>query len=878
VDYLARHRGSQTDGTQSDLRRITTAGLRCTLKGPYWLAHIDFIVTHNFRFQLATVSVALIAVVLTAASLFGEDHPKPIVIDATRKVAQPAPLPFPVGGQSPDGHVLSSNSRYLTRDGQPWFPVMGEFHYSRYPEADWETEIQKMKAGGTQVISTYAFWIHHEEVEGQFDWSGQRNLRRFVELCSKNGLYVWIRIGPWDHGEVRNGGIPDWMIQKAPVRENNPVYLSAVGRFFNEIGKQLEGLFWKDGGPIIGIQIENEYSARGPGKGADHLFKLRELAREAGLDAPFYTVTGWDNAVIPPRDFLPVFGGYADGFWWRSLEELPPNPNYFFTTIRCEENVGDDLRSRRPDIDAIDLPYPFLTAEMGAGMELSYHRRPLLSPSDTAAMEVVKLGSGVAMYGYYMFHGGTNPEGKKTTLQESQATGYPNDLPVKSYDFQAPIGEFGQMNPSFGVLKTLNLFLGDFGASLAPMTSYFPKQMPESKRDTQTPRVAARIQDGHGFIFLNNYARTYPLPEHKNFQVKLELPGGVVDIPRVPVTIPSGTYPIWPVNLDVGGTRLRFATAQLLCKLDDPSTLVFFAWPGISPEFAFEEKEDTSIEIPQGQGQRGKGKIVRERGVAYVDGIEPGTHVSIWLHRSNGRDVNIVVLSREEALNIWKTNVGGREQLILSSDQLYFNHGSLHVLGDDGSQLAVGFFPAIEHSVAGLVHDGEDGIFQRYTARAQPIHIAAQVQKTRDAGVVPAPRMGKEMMDAQVALAPDDSAFETAASWTIQVPTIRVPCVEPVAGKVFLRITYEGDVARLYADGKLLTDNFYNGTPWLVGLDRVPCREWDRLELKILPLRNQAPIYLPEGARPAPSASGQVVSLKTVQVIPEYETVVNLEP
>jgi len=834
------------------------------------LLKITFIVTRTFRSRFVPRSVALLAVVLTAATLFGENQSAesrsaPVVIDATKKPPPPAPLPFPIGGHSPDGHVLSANNRFLTRDGKPWFPVMGEFHYSRYPAADWEVEIQKMKAGGIQVISTYIFWIHHEETEGQFDWTGQRDLRHFVELCNKNGLYVWIRIGPWNHGEARNGGIPDWMLQKSPTRENNPIYLTAVGRFYSEISKQVHGLLWKDGGPIIGVQIENEYSARGSGKGADHILKLRELARDAGLDAPFYSVTGWDNAVIPPRDVLPVFSGYADGFWWRTLQPLPPSPNYFFTTIRCEENVGDDLRSKRPDIDALDLAYPFLTAEMGGGMELSYHRRPLLSPSDTAAMEVVKLGSGVVLYGYYMFQGGTNPDGK-TTLQESQATGYPNDLPVKSYDFQAPIGEFGQMNPSYGVLKTLNLFLGDFGAALAPMTSYFPEQMPESRRDTLTPRVAARIRDDHGFIFVNNYQRNYPLPEHKNFQVKLKLPSGAIDIPRVPVTVPSGAYPIWPVNLDVGKTLLRFATAQPLCQLEGSNTLIFFAWPGIPPEFAFEDKEGISIESPHGQ-------IVRGRGVTYVDEIEPGTQVAIRLRQKDGPDINIVVLSREEALNTWKANVGDREQLMLSAAQLYFDHDSLHVLTSDASQLTVGFFPPLEHAAAGFTRDGEDGIFQRFTARIQPIPISAQAQKNRDAGVDPPPRMGKKMMGAEIALAPDDSDFETAASWTIHVP-----CLEPAAAKIFLRITYEGDVARLYVDGKLLTDNFFNGTPWLIGLDRVPCQQWDHLELKILPLRNQAPVYLPDGARPAPSPNGQVVNLNEVQAVPEYETVMNLKP
>ena len=795
-----------------------------------------------------------------------EQNSSPVVIDASALTVAPLPLPFPIGGKSPAGRVLSANGSYLALDGKPWFPVMGEFHYSRYPEAGWEREIQKMKSAGIQIISTYVFWIHHEEVEGQFDWTGQRNLHSFVELCAKNGLFVWIRIGPWDHGEVRNGGLPDWLIQKAPTRQNNPVYLAAVARFFREIGGQVKGFFWKDGGPIIGVQLENEYSARGPGKGAEHILKLRDLARDAGLDAPFYTITGWDNAVMPSRGVLPVFGGYADGFWWRSLEDLPPNPNYFFTKIRSEENVGDDLRSKRPDIDALNLSYPFLTAEMGGGMENSYHRRPLLSPSDTAAMQVVKLGSGVVLYGYYMFHGGTNPDGKITTLQESQATGYPNDLPVKSYDFQAPIGEFGQMNASFGVLKTLNLFLNYFGESLAPMTAYLPVRTPSNRRDTETPRVAARIQDDHGFLFLNNYERTYPLSDQSKFQVRLKLSSGVVDLPRYPVHISSGTYSIWPINLDVHGMRLRYSTAQLLCKLDNPQTLVFFAWPGKAPEFAFEDKDGVSIESAHG-------RIVRERGTIYIDGIEPGTEVAIRLRQANGAEVKIVVLTRDQALNAWKAEIGGHEQLILSRAQIYFDHDILHLSSSNISELSAGFFPPPAHVPAGFALDGGDGIFQRYVAAVNPVSVSAQLRKTSDPGVDPPPRMGKEMMGATVALAPEDSDFDAAASWKIQVP-----CVEPSAARVLLRITYKGDVARLYANGKLLTDNFYNGAPWIVGLDRIPCRDWEHLELKILPLRNQAPIYLPDGARPAASPTGQIATLEQVQAVPEYEAVVDLKP
>ena len=103
--------------------------------------------------------------------------------------------------------------------------------------------------------------------------------------------------------------------------------------------------------------------------------------------------------------------------------------------------------------------FPFITAEMGGGVEDTYNRRPIIQPDDVAAMVPVMLGSGVNLYGSYMFQGGENPDGKLTTLQESQATKYPTDVPVKSYDFQAPLGEFGQEREVFRKLKVFNYFM-----------------------------------------------------------------------------------------------------------------------------------------------------------------------------------------------------------------------------------------------------------------------------------------------------------------------------------------------------------------------------------------------------------------------------------
>jgi hypothetical protein len=191
-----------------------------------------------------------------------------ISIDASLPFLEPSPALYdPGASKSPTGHVLGINSRYLTRDAKPWLPVMGEFHFSRYPRDRWEEELLKMKSAGVNIVATYVIWIHHEEIEGQFDWSGQRDLRAFAQLCAKHGLLLEPRIGPWAHAEVRNGGLPDWLLQKGPTRVNDPVYLSYVAKFYKEIGHQLDGLLWKDGGPVVALQLENEYSARGPGAG-----------------------------------------------------------------------------------------------------------------------------------------------------------------------------------------------------------------------------------------------------------------------------------------------------------------------------------------------------------------------------------------------------------------------------------------------------------------------------------------------------------------------------------------------------------------------------------------------------------------------------------
>ena len=206
-----------------------------------------------------------------------------------------------------------------------------------------------------------------------------------------------------------------------------------------------------------------------------------------------------------------------------------------------------------------DEAYPYFTCELGGGMATAYHRRPFVYPEDAYAMALVKLGSGSNLLGYYMYHGGTNPEGI-TTLNETQRTPGTanNDLPVLTYDFQAPLGEFGQTYPQYYMLRPLHLFMHDYGEQLATMEAQFPSSQNLKKGDDSALRWAVRAEKGSGFIFVNNYERLQNLSAKKN--VRLEACG--VQLPRL--TIPAGCMAIFPVNID----GIRYATAQLVARRD----------------------------------------------------------------------------------------------------------------------------------------------------------------------------------------------------------------------------------------------------------------------------------------------------------------------
>ena len=499
---------------------------------------------------------------------FKHYHPTPILSGHLR-----------MGGTNPQGEKISVNSRYISRNGKPVIPVMGEYHFCRDSRENWSEELAKIKAGGVDIVATYMLWIYHEEIEGEFDFSGDLDIRAFVEACAAQELEVMLRIGPWAHGECRNGGFPDWLLKSGiPLRCNDPRYMEKARIWYEKIYEQVNGLFYKDGGPIIGIQFENELV-----DDAEHLLALKNMALSIGYDAPLYTVTGWNSkygAKIPVDEVLPVFSGYVDAPWDESLEKLPPSHHFCFDPTRNETAVGKDLM-RDTDESGWRLPYeryPFATCELGSGLQVTHHRRPIVSAMDAYALSLVKLGCGNNLIGYYMYHGGTNKIGKLSTFQESRASGYPNDVPILNYDFQTCLSQYGEAREQYGLLCMLHLFVQDFGHILAPM-EHVPAEEFVPCTDTKRLRCGLRTDGKSGFVFVNHYQRGMELEDVLGAEIE------ALGVSFPPIDVKGDVSFFMPVNMPLEEVTLLWATAQPLCR--QGNTFFFAEIPDVAPQYEF---------------------------------------------------------------------------------------------------------------------------------------------------------------------------------------------------------------------------------------------------------------------------------------------------
>lgn len=310
-----------------------------------------------------------------------------------------------------------ANGTFLL-DGKPIQLICGEMHYPRIPHEYWRDRIQRAKAMGINTLSTYVFWNYHERQPGEFDFSGQADLARFVKIAQEEGMYVILRPGPYVCAEWDFGGYPAWLQKdkKMVYRGNDTAFLAACQRYIDRLGKELAPLTFANGGPILMVQVENEYGSYDQDK--VYLGKLRDMIRNAGFNVPLMTCDGAGQ----------MGAGQVEG-----------------TLATVNGAVGEDI------IKAVDKYHPggpYFVAEFYPawfdvwGTKHSY--RDYKKPAEQLDWMLANKVS-VSMY---MFHGGTNFD---YTNGANTAYGYAPQ--PTSYDYDAPLGEYGNITPKYRAFR-----------------------------------------------------------------------------------------------------------------------------------------------------------------------------------------------------------------------------------------------------------------------------------------------------------------------------------------------------------------------------------------------------------------------------------------
>ena len=761
-----------------------------------------------------------------------------------------------LGGSNVKGDKIEVNSFYLERNGKPFIPVIGEFHFSRYPHQYWDEQLKKMKAGGITVVATYVFWNMHEFKEGKFDWTADLNVRKFTELCAKNGLEVIMRIGPFAHGEIRNGGLPDWLYGRPiDVRSNDQVYLYYVNRLYQEIGKQLKGLMFKDNGPIIGVQLENEYqhstapwgftyqdapkerTVAGRDKkiiqdgvgvntmgnefadvGKDHMKTLKKLAIDAGLIAPIYTATGWGYATIVEKGSIPVMAGYAYPFWTAGNS---PSPFYLFKNIHQQPDYA-------PVSYDVNL-YPSLAAELGTGMAVTYSRRPHVLGESFLPMMVRTVGSGTNGLGFYMYHGGTTPSIGNYFFTEGAG------LHNKSYDYQAPIGEFGNVSSGYYPLKLMNYFLKSYGNDLAPLYPILPLTNDSIKAtDTSTLRYAVRGDGDKGYLFMHNFQDHLETKDLKDLKIDITTQSGAITFPQTGTfTLKSGSSAIFPFNVNYDGIAIRMATVQPFCSFTNTNKKynVMVSIDGIAPEIVL-------------------------KGIVKVNGIKSltsngNTVIVCTAGKTNTFEINgvsFLVLPKSEAEKAYLIGENNNQKLVVSEAVVLDNTGKITLVSNNQEQIDFYTFPASANvtSMDGKVTKGKSAIK----------NISAwQVS-------VPKAAAGIQLIQA------DNSHFVLKAG-SLDLSKIN---------DVFITFDYRGDRGICMMNGELQTDDLYTSKPWTIGLKRYQeALKTTDMYFYFMPMQKDAPYlsYLDKKVVPDFSDKKSFLEVKQPQISVEYK--VNVE-
>lgn len=305
-------------------------------------------------------------------------------------------------------------------NGEPFVVKAAELHYPRIPRAYWEHRIKQCKALGMNTICLYVFWNFHEEKPGEFDFTGQKDLAEFCRLCQKNDMYVILRPGPYVCAEWEMGGLPWWLLKKKDIRlrEDDPYFLERVAIFEKEVANQVAGLTIQKGGPIIMVQVENEYGSYGESK--EYVAKIRDIVRENFGDVTLFQCD------------------WASNFQLNALDDLVWTMN-FGTGANIDEQFAP-LKKVRPDS-------PLMCSEFWSGWFDKWGANHETRAADDMIAGIDEMLSKGISFSLYMTHGGTN----WGHWAGANSPGFAPD--VTSYDYDAPISESGRITPKYEKLR-----------------------------------------------------------------------------------------------------------------------------------------------------------------------------------------------------------------------------------------------------------------------------------------------------------------------------------------------------------------------------------------------------------------------------------------
>ena len=388
-------------------------------------------------------------------------------------------LAMPTGAQAAQkpGTFTVGQGTFLL-NGEPFIVKAAEVHYPRIPRPYWEHRIKMCKALGMNAVCIYIFWNIHEQREGQFDFTGNNDVAEFCRLAQKNGMYVIVRPGPYVCAEWEMGGLPWWLLKKKDIRlrERDPYFMERVKIFEEKVGEQLAPLTIQNGGPIIMVQVENEYGSYGEDK--PYVSEIRDCLREIYRPTPQqthpqplpvrvgsgYSQSSELSTPLPHREGLGESLLLFQCDWSSNFEKNGLDDLVWTMNFGTGANIDDQFRrlgQLRPDA-------PKMCSEFWSGWFDKWGARHETRPAKDMVDGMDEMLSKGISFSLYMTHGGTS----FGHWAGANSPGFAPD--VTSYDYDAPINEYGQATPKYWELREMMAKYNERGFPLKEGRKWLP--------------------------------------------------------------------------------------------------------------------------------------------------------------------------------------------------------------------------------------------------------------------------------------------------------------------------------------------------------------------------------------------------------------------